>query len=1007
MVMRNITILFSLLLCIVSCSVHEAGDRGELFYGKRDSVSFSVSYALLPESTKAAEVNETLVEDVNLYLFNELGDLVYYSYSEGSSKVETSVYENMNYSLYALANAHERIYARRVEELQALSYSIADYQEMVSADGSVLMSGSLDAVRLSGRTEVTVNLTRCVAKIVLKCDFSGLNPDVEIITDEVSLRNLPLSVRPFAQSKAAEREDVSSSTIVEAPSAEAIQQGIVFYQYENMQGLLQEGNLDQTKKWWPDESLYSEICSYVEIKGHYSSSRKVGAITYRFYLGKDMVADYSVERNRQYTVVLCFNGDGAVEENTWRVDNTEIVDLVTSVEISPESHKFTELGASLQLSATVQPLTAANKTLQWSSSDEKVATVDQSGKVTAAGDGTCTITAASTDGTNISAECAITVDSKVYVTGIAVEPKRLSLFTGETGELTATIEPADATVPDVVWSSSNEKIATVDQNGKVTAVAPGKAIITAASKDDSSKRATCTVTVQAKDFSIDPTSKTLYVGENFTIGYKVKPPVSPVFESQSPGIATVDQSGKVTAVAGGEARIKVSAHGIDLYCTVTVVNPQIGFPSSGRVMYNGETVTIPYSVLVPSDADVKIRLSNSNAQIVSSTPAGITVKAVTPGSCRMTASIGPVSATYDLDIQQLRIVPKESSFTLFNHYDYRIGYDIYPEHASSLGATVTLNGNASQYVSFPDADMTKIRVSMNDASLPGNTQQFSLTLAVNGRSDASAIVNFNIDKVSINQDIKLPVNLKYGMWQSVDLGLRAPAKAREQFSENDPNTPTIGYDWGGNAPDLDCDFNFMDGGGNISAYSSSSNGAFTLRLAGLGDDGISVVLTTTVTLYEALYMVGMAQSFQPSEDYAQPGVWFIAGNPSLRTLLGKEVTTTIPYRYNNRQYTASFTGMPYDVTGIQYSPGDYLLSVESGQRQQFNCMGHELNLYEGIAMQPASNSEAGRYYHTAVSGIQMYVYTVFVANFGTEPYYSTSNVFPWENVYYRAFRILD
>ena len=1025
MVMRNITILFSLLLCIVSCSVHEAGDRGELFYGKRDSVSFSVSYALLPESTKAAEVNETLVEDVNLYLFNELGDLVYYSYSEGSSKVETSVYENMNYSLYALANAHERIYARRVEELQALSYSIADYQEMVSADGSVLMSGSLDAVRLSGRTEVTVNLTRCVAKIVLKCDFSGLNPDVEIITDEVSLRNLPLSVRPFAQSKAAEHEDVSSSTIVEAPSAEAIQQGIVFYQYENMQGLLQEGNLDQTKKWWPDESPYSEICSYVEIKGHYSSSRKVGAITYRFYLGKDMVADYSVERNRQYTVVLCFNGDGAVEENTWRVDNTEIVDLVTSVEISPESHKFTELGASLQLSATVQPLTAANKTLQWSSSDEKVATVDQSGKVTAAGDGACTITAASTDGTNISAECAITVDSKIYVTGIAVEPMTLSLFTGETGELKATIEPADATVPDVLWSSSNEKVATVDQSGKVTAVAPGEAVITAASKDDSSKKATCTVTVQAKDFSIDPTSKTLYVGESFTIGYKVKPPVSPVFESQSPGIATVDQSGKVTAVAGGEAKIKVSAHGIDLYCTVTVVNPQIGFPSSGRVMYNGETVTIPYSVLVPSDADVKIRLSNSNAQIVSSTPAGVTVKAVTPGSCRMTASIGPVSATYDLDIQQLRIVPKESSFTLFNHYDYRIGYDIYPEHASSLGATVTLNGNASQYVSFPDADRIKIRVSMNDASLPGNTQQFSLTLAVNGRSDASATVNFNIDKVSINQDIKLPVNLKYGMWHSVDLGLRAPAKAREQFVISyDPPISQTGHDWVGNIPDLDCDFNFMEGGGNISAYSSSSNGVFTLRLAGIGDDLVPVVLTTTVTIYEALYMVGMAQSFQPSEDIAQPGVWdflcyvygrwytspespFIAGNPNLRTFLGKEVTTTIPYRYNNRQYTMASTGIQYDVNGVQYSPGDYLLSAESGERQQFGCMGHELNLYEGIAMQPASNSETGRYYHTAVSGIQMYVYTVFVTNFGTEPYYSTSGVFPWESVYYRAFRILD
>ena len=263
------------------------------------------------------------------------------------------------------------------------------------------------------------------------------------------------------------------------------------------------------------------------------------------------------------------------------------------------------------------------------------------------------------------------------------------------------------------------------------------------------------------------------------------------------------------------------------------------------------------------------------------------------------------------------------------------------------------------------------------------------------------------------------------MWHSVDLGLRAPAKAREQFVISyDPPISQTGHDWVGNIPDLDCDFNFMEGGGNISAYSSSSNGVFTLRLAGIGDDLVPVVLTTTVTIYEALYMVGMAQSFQPSEDIAQPGVWdflcyvygrwytspespFIAGNPNLRTFLGKEVTTTIPYRYNNRQYTMASTGIQYDVNGVQYSPGDYLLSAESGERQQFGCMGHELNLYEGIAMQPASNSETGRYYHTAVSGIQMYVYTVFVTNFGTEPYYSTSGVFPWESVYYRAFRILD
>ena len=172
-----------------------------------------------------------------------------------------------------------------------------------------------------------------------------------------------------------------------------------------------------------------------------------------------------------------------------------------------------------------------------------------------------------------------------------------------TNRAAATVSPEDATDKSLLWTSDSESITVEDGVVTVSSTATaGEYTITVTSVSNTTVKTTCTVTVQAKDFSIDPTSKTLYVGESFTIGYKVKPPVSPVFESQSPGIATVDQSGKVTAVAGGEAKIKVSAHGIDLYCTVTVVNPQIGFPSSGRVMYNGETVTIPYSVLVPSDA---------------------------------------------------------------------------------------------------------------------------------------------------------------------------------------------------------------------------------------------------------------------------------------------------------------------------------------------------------------------------------------------------------------------
>ncbi len=1009
--MRNIILISFIVFSFFSCTVHETDDMNMLFYGNRDSVKISVDYALLPVVTKAPAVNEFLMENVNLYVINELGDLVYYSYATERSEIEICVYENMKYSVYALVNANAPVYAKCYDEIKALRYGIADYSGMVSERGGVLMSGCVESVRLSDKQNITLDLKRCVAKVVLKCDYSMLNPDVEIAIDEVSLKNIPLSVMPFAESRIIDGADAVSSVLVENPTVKELEQGILFYQYENIQGVLQEGNLEQKDKWWPEESEYSEICSYVELKGNYLSSQKRGEIIYRFYLGKDMVSDYSVERNLQYAITLCFKGDGAIDENSWRVDNSEIVDLVTSVEISPESHKFTEIGASLQLSATVQPLTAADKTLQWSSSDEKVATVDQSGKVTAAGDGTCTITATSTDGTNISAECAITVDSKIYVTGIAVEPKTLSLFTGETGELKATIEPADATVLDVVWSSSDEKVATVDGSGKVTAVAPGEAVITATSKDDSSKKATCTVTVQAKEFSIDPTSKTLYVGESFTISYKVKPPVSPVFESQSPGIATVDQSGKVTAVAGGEAKIKVSAHGIDHYCTVTVVNPQIGFPSSGRVMYNGETVTIPYSLLVPADSDINISLSNSNAQIISSNSAGITVKAITPGSCRITASIGPVSATYDLDIQQLRIVPKESSFVIFDHFDYQIEYDILPEHASdSFEAEVTLSPRAALFVFIPKSDNpTNLRVSTTtnpngNRYLPSDTEQMSLAISLKGRSDATANMTFTIDEVSIAPVVRAAMNGKYNTPSNAYLDRHAPAGS----GLSDPI-------WTSRLPKGGFTLKWDSG---VIAFNNptADNGEYPFTATCTGTtDGYEITLNSKVILYETIYLVGMTNTItvnrmEPLDQYnfeyvnqmvarwyTSPNSQFFANTPELRNYLGNEIPANIPFKYNGRVYTSSTIG--FSNYNVSFQMGDRI-TLFDGSGYTFNGIAPQ-QYYMNVPLQ-AVDDKNEMYSKINLNGIDVYVYGYTGINIGN-PAFALNAQFPWELVYNRSF----
>ena len=150
-----------------------------------------------------------------------------------------------------------------------------------------------------------------------------------------------------------------------------------------------------------------------------------------------------------------------------------------------------------QLTAAITPSDASNKTLNWTSSNPAAATVDANGLVTAVGNGTAVIKAESTDGTGISASCTVTVidPSKIPVSGIALDKNTLSLEAMEDYQLTATVSPANAANKGLVWSSSNEAVATVDSNGKVTAVAKGTVTITAAAADGYGASASCTVTV--------------------------------------------------------------------------------------------------------------------------------------------------------------------------------------------------------------------------------------------------------------------------------------------------------------------------------------------------------------------------------------------------------------------------------------------------------------------------------------------------------------------------------
>ena len=131
--------------------------------------------------------------------------------------------------------------------------------------------------------------------------------------------------------------------------------------------------------------------------------------------------------------------------------------------------------------------------VEWSSSDESVATVDENGKVTAVKAGTATITAKALDGDKTA---TFTLTVKEAATSVTLNKTAIELSVGASETLTATIAPSGAD-DAVEWTTSDETVATVDENGKVTAVKAGTATITVTTKNG--KTATCTVTVKAEE----------------------------------------------------------------------------------------------------------------------------------------------------------------------------------------------------------------------------------------------------------------------------------------------------------------------------------------------------------------------------------------------------------------------------------------------------------------------------------------------------------------------------
>ena len=331
--------------------------------------------------------------------------------------------------------------------------------------------------------------------------------------------------------------------------------------------------------------------------------------------------------------------DGAQAKVTVHVDDRKLP--ITAIELS-ETELEMDVNTRKGLKATIVPSnTTDNKILSWESEDPTIAIVSATGNVTAKGPGTTMITVRAENG--VSASCEVTVNSPI--TSVRLSQTQLTLEAGTSQQLRTMIEPVNTTDDTTLtWMSTVPSVATVDQEGNVTALREGYAIIRVETVNGIST--TCQVEVVETQevpitgVSLDQESMTLTEGESGTLNATIIPGDTTddrtlTWSSDAPEVAVVNE-GEITAIAPGTATITVTtSNGKSDSCIVTVERREIEIISvsldhSELTMKAGRETTLN-ATINPVDTTMSKELSWSTSNAEVATVEDGVVHAVTEG----------------------------------------------------------------------------------------------------------------------------------------------------------------------------------------------------------------------------------------------------------------------------------------------------------------------------------------------------------------------------------------
>ena len=352
-------------------------------------------------------------------------------------------------------------------------------------------------------------------------------------------------------------------------------------------------------------------------------------------------------------------GNGKCKINVYATDGSGLVaQLDVKVDIKAKSVSFenseyniTSAGQKINVNASVLPEKTNNKTLEYKSSNEKIAVVDGEGNVTPIGNGTCQITATTTDGSNLQAKCNVNVDIKpIKVTDIKIRQKSYTIISlNQTPSFRTTITPSNATNKEVKWTSSNENIAVVSENGIVTPVKNGTCKIIATTTDGTNLSASIDITVDFKVTSISFSTKSYTITSvNQTPSFREK--ISPSnaanksvkWTSSDENVAKVSTNGVIKPIKNGTCKIiATTTDGTNLSAsidiTVDIKATKITLDKTNINLTNEKYSDKITAKIEPSEASDKVKYTSSNEKVAKVKEDG-TVIAVGKGNCIITAT---------------------------------------------------------------------------------------------------------------------------------------------------------------------------------------------------------------------------------------------------------------------------------------------------------------------------------------------------------------------------------